>query len=255
MSITIKTPEDIEKLRVGGQRLAQVVAEVIKRVAPGVTTGELDEFAEKMIRDMGDEPAFLGYKPAGVPAKYPATLCVSINDEVVHGIPDGNIILQEGDIVTIDCGLKHQGLFTDHAITVPVGAITPEDQKLLNVTREALMVGIKAAQAGATTGDVGHAIESFVDGRYGTVRILSGHGVGYAVHEEPYVPNFGVPGKGDRLVPGMVIAIEPMLTRGSDDVVGLDDHYTYVTEDGSRSAHFEHTILITEDGPEILTKE
>lgn len=254
MAVTIKTAEDIEKLREGGKRLAKVVQAVIERVKPGAKTAELDTFARGMIKQMGDKPSFLGYKPHGVPIEYPATLCISVNDEVVHGIPDDGIVLEEGDIVTIDCGLNHDGLFTDHAISVPVGIVSEEDQKLMNITKEALMIGIKVAIAGNTTGDIGHAIEQFVDGRYGIVRVLSGHGVGYEVHEDPYVPNFGKPGTGEKLVPGMVIAIEPMLTHGTDEVIGLDDHYTYITEDGSRAAHFEHTILITEDKPEILTK-
>lgn len=254
MEITIKTPEDIEKLREGGKRLARVVAAVAERVVPGANAAELDEFAEKIIREMGDTPSFKNYKASKKSPAYPATLCVSRNDEIVHGVPYAETVFEEGDIVSIDCGLIHEGLYTDHAVTVAVGEIDPEDKKLMNITKESLAIGIKAAQPGATTGDVGHAIESFIDGRYGIVRVLAGHGVGYAVHEAPYVPNFGEPGTGTELKPGMVIAIEPMLTRGSEEVAVGEDQQTYLTTDGSQSAHFEHTVYIGEDGPEILTK-
>lgn len=251
----IKTPEQIAGIRESGRRLARVMRLLGERVAPGVSTKDLDTYAYQLITEIGDTPSFLHYCPEGVTTPYPASLCVSVNDEVVHGIPDESIILQEGDIVTLDCGINHNGYFTDHAVTFPVGNIDPVDQKLINITREALMVGIKAAQVGNTTGDIGHAIETFVGKRYGIVRILSGHGVGLAVHEDPYVPNYGKPGTGTTLVPGMVLALEPMLTTGSDDVDVCDDEYTYVTSDGSQSAHFEHTIVITENGPEIVTKE
>lgn len=253
MSITIKTHEDIDKLREAGKRLAHVVATVATEVKAGVNAATLDEMAERMIREGGDTPSFLGYASKGE-TPYPSTLCVSCNDEIVHGVPYAETVFKEGDIVSIDCGLIHDGVYVDHALTVAVGEIDPEDSKLINITRESMMVGIKAAQAGNTTGDVGHAIESFVDGRYGIIRVLAGHGVGYAVHEEPYVPNYGTAGKGTELKPGMVIAIEPMLTRGSEDIITKEDGFTYTTEDGSQSAHFEHTVLITENGPEILTK-
>ncbi|MCD8528251.1 MAG: type I methionyl aminopeptidase [Candidatus Pacebacteria bacterium] len=185
---------------------------------------------------------------------YPGTLCISVNDGVVHGAPSADIIFKEGDIVKIDCGLIHEGLFVDHARTFAVGDIDPADRELMRVTEEALRVGIEQARAGNTTGDIGYAIESYVKNRYGNVRTLAGHGVGYAVHEPPFVPNYGKKGKGEPLVPGMVIAIEPMLTRGTDDVMIADDGYTYITTDGSHAAHFEHTLLITENGPaEIFT--
>ena len=254
MSAIIKTPEQIEGIRESARRLATVLQKVSKKIAPGVTAMELNDYAYELITEMGDKPSFLNYKPDGIKTKYPASLCVSVNDEVVHGIPSEETVLQEGDIVTLDCGINHNGYFSDHAITFPVGVIDPEDQKLINITREALMVGIKAAQPGNQTGDIGAAIENFVDGRYGIVRVLSGHGVGLSVHEDPFVPNFGTPGTGDVLEPGMVIAIEPMLNRGTENVEGLDDEYTFVTADGAQSAHFEHTVLITENGPEILTK-
>ncbi len=254
MAIIIKTKEEIDILRAGGKRLSAILAKVAGIVRPGISTYELDQYAYELIKEGGDEPAFLGYKPEGHRKAFPASLCTSVNSEVVHGIPRKDKILKEGDIICIDLGLKHKGLFTDHAVTVAVGAISKESQKLLDATREALALGIEQAIAGNTVGDIGHAIESFVNKRYGIVRELSGHGVGKYIHEDPYVPNFGKKGKGAKLIPGMVIAIEPMLNIGRADIVSMSDGYTIKTADGSRSAHFEHTILITEGEPEILTK-
>lgn len=254
MTIHIKTKEQIEAIREGGKRLATILAKVGKMVAPGVTTLELDEYARKLIKDGGDTPAFLNYRPEGHQKAFPAALCTSVNSDVVHGIPRKNQVLQEGDIICIDLGLKHKGFFTDHAITLPVGKISAKDQQLLNDTKEALDIGIWAAKNGNTTGDIGYAIESFVNKRYGIVRELAGHGVGIEIHEDPYVPNFGKAGKGVKLIPGMIIAIEPMLTNGKANIVVMDDGYTIKTADRSRAAHFEHTILITKDEPEILTK-
>lgn len=256
MAIIIKTQEEIEKLRVGGKHLARILADTAKLVAPGVTTLELDTFAQSEIAKLGDTPAFLGYKPVGHRTPFPAALCVSVNAEVVHGIPKNNVVIKEGDVVSIDLGLKHEGLFTDHAITVAVGSVSKEKEKLIRDTREALYVGIEAIRPGARVGDIGFAIESFIHkrGTYGIVRVLSGHGVGRAIHEDPYVPNYGKAGTGDALMPGMVIAIEPMLTLGSEDVVEARDGYTLRTEDGSCAAHFEHTVLITDTGYEILTE-
>lgn len=253
MAITIKTKEEIEILREGGKRLAFILNEVARKVAPGVSTKELDDYARKLIKERGDEPSFLNYTPKGAKYPYPASLCTSINDEVVHGIPSSDRILKEGDIVALDCGLKHRGLFTDMAITVPVGKIDSKAKKLLSVTKEALAAGI--AQTGRHIGDIGCVI-SEVARRYGfsVVRDLTGHGVGYAVHEDPHVPNFGKKGTGEKLVPGMVLALEPMINEGSGEVVLSDDGYTFRTKDGSRNAHFEHTILITEGKAEILTK-
>lgn len=254
MAIIIKTKEEIDILRAGGKRLSAILAQVAQKVRPGISTYELDQYAYELIKEGGDEPAFLGYKPEGHRKAFPASLCTSVNSEVVHGIPRKDKILKEGDIICIDLGLKHKGLFTDHAVTVAVGAISKESQKLLDATREALAVGIEQAVAGNTVGDIGHAIESFVNKRYGIVRELSGHGVGKYIHEDPYVPNFGKKGKGAKLIPGMVVAIEPMLNIGRADIISMSDGYTIKTADGSRSAHFEHTILITEGEPEILTK-
>jgi len=253
MAVIIKTKEEIDILREGGKRLASILAKVAKKVAPGITTRELDDYAYKLIKEGGDEPAFLNYKPEGHHRAYPASLCTSVNNEIVHGIPKTSKVLKEGDIVSIDLGLKHKGLFTDHAITVPVGNITKASQRLLHDTKEALLIGISNARGGNTVGDVGYAIEKFVASRYGIVRELSGHGVGKKIHEDPYIPNYGKPGKGQKLIPGMVVAIEPMLNIGKADIISIADGYTIKTADGSRSAHFEHTVLITEGEAEILT--
>ena len=256
--IIIKTKEEIEILREGGKHLATVLYKVKDMVAPGVSTKDLDLYAEKIIRELGDVPAFLNYRPTGARTPFPASLCVSVNDEVVHGIPNKKRILKEGDIVSLDLGLKHKGLFTDMAITVPVGKVSGANQKLMDITEQSLKAGINVAQGGNTVGDIGHAVESFVRAdkshKYGIVEVLAGHGVGKAVHEDPFIPNFGKAGKGGKLVPGMVIAIEPMLNIGTKNVTIDDDDWTFRTADRKNSAHFEHTILITDGEPEILTK-
>jgi methionyl aminopeptidase len=255
MSIIIKTPEEIEILREGGKRLAAVLYKVKEIVKPGISTKQLDKYAEKLIKEMGDEPSFLNYSPDKAKKPYPASLCVSMNDEVVHGIPKKEKILREGDTVSLDLGLKHKNLFTDMAITVPVGEIDNSSQKLLETTEKALYVGIDKARAGNKIGDIGHAIESFVrPHKYGIVEVLAGHGVGKAVHEDPYIPNFGKKGTGAILEKGMVIAIEPMINNGTKNVILDEDGFTFRTADGKRSAHFEHTVLITDDEPEILTR-
>lgn len=253
--IIIKTKEEIEILREGGRRLATVLYKVKDMVAPGVSTKDLDDYAFKLIKEMGDTPAFLNYRPEGADYPFPASLCTSVNEEVVHGIPKKDKILKEGDIISIDLGLKHKGLFTDMALTVPVGEISNGSKKLLDITERALMQGVMAAQGGNTVGDIGAAIEGFVKQyKYGIVEVLSGHGVGKYIHEDPFIPNFGKAGKGEKLKPGMVVALEPMLNNGTKHVKLLDDGYTFVTADGKKSAHFELTILITEGEPEILTK-
>lgn len=255
MAIIIKTKEEIEILREGGRRLATVLYKVKEIVKPGISTKDLDNYASKLIKEMDDEPAFLNYRPEGADFAYPASLCVSINNEVVHGIPNAQKILQEGDIVSLDLGLKHKGLYTDMALTVPVGEISKSSAKLIEVTEKALQVGIDAAQGGSKVGDISSAIESFVrPHRYGIVEVLSGHGVGKYIHEDPFVPNFGKANTGAKLVSGMIIAIEPMLNNGTKNVILDKDGYTFHTADGKKSAHFEHTILITEGEPEILTK-
>ena len=252
--IIIKTPEEIAKLREGGPILARILREVAIHVVPGVTTKSLDDVAKKLIEESGNTAAFLNYTPEGADRPYPASLITSVNSEVVHGIP-GDYVLKEGDIIALDLGLKYQGVYLDHAITVAVGEISPKDKQLLSITKSALDEAIAAITPGGTVGDIGYAVQQFVKPyKLGIVRGLAGHGVGREIHEDPYIPNYGKKGKGDKLVPGMVIAIEPMLSRGSEEVILLKDGYTLKTPDGSRSAHFEHTVLITEDGtPEILT--
>ncbi len=253
--ITIKTKEDIRLMREGGKRHALILETLVAMVKPGLNIRDLDEKAREMIQAEGDIPAFLNYTPEGALRPYPASVCVSINDEVVHGIPnEEEKILKEGDIVSIDLGLIHKGLITDAAITVPVGTVSPEVEGLLVTTKKALMAGIKAARGGATVGDIGAAIERIaLAGGYGLVEELSGHGVGYSVHEEPFVPNYGEANTGAVLKPGMVIAIEPMFNLGSRHVYLDHDGYTYKTKDGKPSAHFEHTVVITKGEPEILT--
>jgi methionyl aminopeptidase len=253
----IKTKKEIEIMREGGKRLAEILRNIVQSVEPGVSTAELNEEAEKLVRDGGDEPAFLNYTPRGAPRPYPATLCVSINDEIVHGIPNEDPqVLREGDIVGLDLGLKHKGMVVDSAVTVPVGEIDESAQKLINTTRKALSVGIKTARAGNTVGDIGYAIEQFVKPfGYGIPRELGGHGIGCHVSEEPYIPNYGKRGEGEKLKAGMVLALEPMLNEGTERIIeSKGDGYTLSTADGKRSAHFEHTILITEGDAEILTK-
>jgi methionyl aminopeptidase len=256
MGITLKTAEEIEILREGGKRLATILYALEKLVAPGVDCAYLNEVAEKMIRDNGDQPSFLHYQPQGASRKYPASLCVSVNDEVVHGIPnEKQKILKEGDIVSLDLGLKHRGMFTDMAITVPVGKISPQLAKLLKTTHDALMAGIDVVKAGKRVSEVSGAIEDFIKPTgYGIVEGLSGHGVGHAIHEDPFVPIYRSGGTGPVMKMGLVIALEPMLTLGKKDVVLDLDGYTYRTADGQPSAHFEHTIVVTEDGADILTR-
>lgn len=252
--IIIKTESEIARLRKGGPILARILREVAKKVVPGITTKELDVYAHELIMKSGHTPAFLNYKPEGATYPYPASLITSINAEVVHGIP-GDRVLKEGDIISLDLGLNYEGVFLDHAITVPVGGCSAKSKMLMSATKEALEAGIEAIVPGARLGDIGWAIESVArKNKLSVVYGFSGHGVGREIHEDPYVMNTGKPGKGAELVPGMVIAIEPMFTLGREEVVLARDGFTYKTADGSRSAHFEHTVLITETGAEILTK-
>lgn len=251
--IIIKTESEIARLRKGGPILADILRKVALRVAPGVTTAELDIYAYELIKQAGHTPAFLDYQPEGATFPYPASLCTSVNSEVVHGIP-GKKVLKEGDIISIDLGLNYEGVFLDHAVTVAVGAVSAKNKKLMAATKEALDAGIAAITPGARLGDIGYAIQSVAERNgLGIVYGFSGHGVGRAIHEDPYVMNTGKPGKGELLVPGMVIAIEPMFTLGAEEVVLAKDGFTYKTIDGSRAAHYEHTVLITETGAEVLT--
>ncbi|MES2214018.1 MAG: type I methionyl aminopeptidase, partial [Patescibacteria group bacterium] len=248
--IKIKTTEDIEILREGGKRHSEILRALSEMVEPGMSTLILEEEAARLVREGGDKPAHLGYRPEGAPRPFPAVLCVSINDEIVHGIPNEvPKVLKQGDVITIDLSIIHKGMFTDSAVTVGVGAIDDEARELLNVTQSALQAGINAAQPGNHIGDIGEAITDMVKAsKFSLAEDLVGHGVGYALHEDPYVPNFGKAGKGEKLVPGMVIAIEPMVNAGKPGIKITQDGYTIKTKDGSRSAHFEHTVAITEDG-------
>lgn len=255
MAITLKSHDEVALLREGGRRHAHILAELVKKVVPGVTAAALDKTAFDLVKDGGDNPAFLNYRPERARRPYPATLCVSINDEVVHGIPnEREKTLKEGDIVTLDLGLNHKGMITDAAVTVPVGKVSDEAIRLMKATKEALDAGIVAAQPGGHVGDIGAAVEA-VAKKYGyaIAEGLAGHGVGYAVHEDPYIPNEGTAGTGEELRPGMVFAIEPMLTTGKGAVKLDPDGYTFRTRDGSLAAHFEHTVVVTEKGVLVLT--
>lgn len=227
--------------------MADTLQMVGSHIKSGVTAVELDQLAEDYITAQGARPAFKGYYG------FPATLCISLNDEVVHGIPNERK-LQDGDLVSVDCGAEKDGYYGDHAITFTVGSITEEQQRLVDVTRESLEKGIAQAVPGNHLYDIGHAVQEFAEAAgYGVVRQLVGHGIGTQLHEEPQVPNYGEAGTGPRLKPGMVIAIEPMITEGSYDIYTGDDGWTVYTADGKLAAHFEHTIVITDDGPEILS--
>lgn len=253
--ITIKKPEEIRILKEGGEKLARIIHKVAGEVKPGVSTAELDIIAEKLIKESGGVPSFKNYKSSGDRKPFPASVCVSINDEVVHGIPNKNKVLKEGDIVGLDAGMKHKGLYTDMAITVPVGRVSKEAQKIMDVAKESLARAVRSVRDGAHIGDIGHAIQAYVESEgFNAVRNLVGHGVGHKVHEEPEIPNFGRPGIGLRLEEGMVLAIEPMIVEGSPDLSLDDDNWTWRTMDGSLSAHFEHTVAVTKTGAEILTK-
>ena len=234
-------------MRRAGRIVAGLLTHVATLVRPGIRTQQLDEAASEYLRRAGATPAFLNYRG------FPATICVSVNEEVVHGIP-GKRKLHEGDLVSIDAGAVVDGLFADAAVTVPAGAVSPQAQQLSDTTQQALEDGIAAASVGSRLSDISHAVQRVVErAGFGVVRDFVGHGIGRALHEEPPVPNFGAPNMGPRLRPGMVLAIEPMVTMGSYEVQTLSDGWTVVTKDRSLAAHFEHTVAITERGPEILT--
>ncbi len=252
----IKAPEDIGHIREAGKRLARILRVVGEHATAGTTTQALNDMCEHLIREGGDTPAFLNYKPDGASRPFPATLCVSINDEAVHGIPSPTRVLRDGDMVSLDAGLIHNGCIADMCITVPVGVVDAQAQHLIAVTKDALFKGIAVARGGAHTGDIGRAIEPFVlDAGFEVVADLGGHGVGYAVHEVPHIFHIALKGKGDVLEPGMVITIEPTVAEGAGEVEIAEDQWTYRTIDGSRTAQWEHTILITDGDPEILTLE
>jgi methionyl aminopeptidase len=253
--IQTKTSEEIDTLKAGGNRLSQVMGKILETIDVGTQTGTLEEIARKEIKRLNGEAAFLDYQPAGANRPYPAALCVSVNDEIVHGIStEPSRELADGDVVTFDIGFEYKDLITDAAYTVGVGDISVENTQLIDTTREALAAGVHAAIAGNYVGDISAAIQTRVEeDDYAIYKELVGHGVGYSVHESPSIPNVGTAGSGAELQPGMVLAIEPMIGRGTANIEVMDDGYTYRTKDGSISAHFEHTIAITENTPEILT--
>jgi methionyl aminopeptidase len=245
--IVCKSPAEIERMRVANALVADVLAELAALVKPGVTTADLDAAAEKMVRAAGAEPAFKGYRG------YPATLCASVNEQVVHGIPSERA-LAEGDIISLDMGVKLNGFFGDSAITVPVGRVSDDVHRLLKVTRLALAGAIEKVRVGGRVSDIGHAVQQFVEANgFSVVREFVGHGIGSSLHEDPQIANYGEPGRGPRLAEGMVLAIEPMVNMGRSAVKVLADGWTAVTRDGSLSAHFEHTVAVTKDGPDVLT--
>jgi methionyl aminopeptidase len=250
MAIMIKTPEEIEKMRRSGAVVHQVLEHVRNLVKAGATTLDLETAAEKKIKELGATSAFKGYRG------YPCVLCTSVNDQVVHGIPSRQCVLVDGDIVSIDCGVVLDGYYGDSAITVPVGnKISPGASRLLDVTKASLDSAIQAVRVGATLGDIGAAVQEVVEaGGFSVVRDFVGHGIGTRMHEDPQVPNYGQRGVGTRLREGMVLAIEPMVNLGKPDVQVLSDGWTAVTQDGSLSAHFEHTVAVTAEGAVVLTQ-
>lgn len=245
--VILRTPAEIEQMRRAGSLVGQVLERLREHVAPGVSTRELDAIAENMICSRGGVPSFKGYRG------YPASICASVNNEIIHGIP-GDRMLVDGDIISIDCGAMLGGYHGDAAMTFPVGDVSAEAEKLMTVTREALNAGIAMARLKMRLGDIGNAIQRHVEANgFSVVRDFVGHGIGRHMHEDPQIPNFGPAGMGMRLRTGMVLAIEPMVNAGVHEVVVMDDGWTACTRDGSLSAHFEHTVAITDDGPEVLT--
>ncbi len=246
--ITIKNSAQIAKMREAGAMLHDVLTQVKGMIEPGVTTKEIDHFAEKLIRSYGAIPSFLNYEG------YPASICASIDSQVVHGIPSKNVVLKEGQILSVDCGLILDGWQSDSAFTVGVGKISEEAQRLIDVTEESFFAAMEVAREGNRISDIGHAVQQYVESRgFATVRALCGHGIGREMHEDPSVPNYGIPGHGIRLRRGMTIAVEPMITAGGYRVKTLSDGWTVVTTDGSLAAHYEHTIAITDGEPELLS--
>lgn len=246
--IVIKSKNELEIMQEAGRIVAGAHEVVRKAIAPGITTAQLDKLAEEYILSQGATPAFKGYQG------YPASICASLNDQVVHGIP-GPIALREGDILSVDIGAFFKGFCGDAARTYPIGEVTPEATRLIEVTKEAFFKGLEFAREGYRLSDISHAIQSYVEGNgFSVVKALVGHGIGQKMHEDPQIPNFGPPGRGPRLREGMTLAIEPMVNAGTDQVRILDDGWTVITQDGSLSAHYEHTIAITDDQPLILTQ-
>jgi len=247
MPVYTRSREEVEKIRAAAQLVAMTLRELGRAVRPGITTAELDRLAETFIRDHGARPAFKGYRG------FPASICPSVNEEVVHGLP-GPRELREGDIIGIDVGVEKDGFYGDAARTFGVGPVSAEAERLMAVTRESLMQGIAQARPGNRVGDISNAVQTYVEQHgFSVVRSLVGHGIGREMHEEPAVPNFGLPGRGPRLMTGLVLAIEPMVNIGGPDVVTRSDGWTVATKDGTLSAHFEHTVAVGPEGPEILS--
>jgi len=246
--IICRTAAELDKMRAAGRLVGQVLTALAAKVAPGVTTADLDAIAEGLIVDAGAIPAFKGYHG------YPATICASVNEEVIHGIPSGKRVLEAGDVVSIDVGASLGGYYGDSAVTLPVGLVSEEAARLLRVTDESLYKAIETVKPGGRISDIGHAVQKHVEAHgFSVVREFVGHGIGQAMHEDPQVPNYGDPGRGPRLAEGMVLAIEPMVNAGKPAVKVLSDGWTAITRDRSLSAHFEHTVAVTADGPWILT--
>jgi methionyl aminopeptidase len=246
--ITCRSRAELDRMREAGRLVGEVLTELASQVAPGVSTGDLDALAERRIREAGATPAFKGYHG------YPAAICASINDEVIHGIPSGRRLLQEGDIISIDVGVSLDGYFGDSALTLPVGQVSEDAATLLRVTEESLFKAIERVRANGRVSDIGHVVQQHVEAYgFSVVREFVGHGIGQKMHEEPQVPNYGEPGRGPRLAEGMVLAIEPMVNAGKAAVKVLADGWTAVTRDASLSAHFEHTVAVTAGEPWILT--
>jgi methionyl aminopeptidase len=246
--IVCRSAAEIERLRVANQLVAEILAALEAAVAEGVSTADLDALAERLVREGGAEPAFKGYRG------YPATLCASVNEEVVHGIPSKSRVLRQGDIISLDIGVKIGGYYGDSAVTISVGDVPGRTKELLETTRQALERAIGRAQPGGRLSDISHAVQAWVEAHgFSIVREFVGHGIGEQLHEEPQIPNYGEPGRGPKLVPGMVLAIEPMVAMGRPETKVLSDGWTAVTRDRSLAAHFEHTVAVTSDGPLVLT--
>jgi methionyl aminopeptidase len=252
--IELKTPAELEAMRAAGALVARTLAAVTEVTRPGISTGELDAVAEQTIRDGGAVPSFLGYHG------YPASICASVNEQIVHGIPSRDRVLEAGDLISVDCGAILDGWHGDAAVTIAVGEVSAADRALSAACREALQAGIDAARPGGRLSDISHAVQSAIaaaaerdDAAYGIVAEYGGHGIGTSMHMDPFLPNLGEPGQGPRLVPGMALAVEPMLTAGEPTTRELDDGWTVVTADGRRAVHWEHSVAITEDGPLVLT--
>jgi methionyl aminopeptidase len=256
MGILIKTQTEIDLMRIAGKRHGEILKKVRDFVRAGITTADIDDYVAGLIAEYGDIAAFKNYTPEGITKPFPRSICTSVNSVIVHGIPDEHQVLVSGDVISVDIGINHGGVFTDAAITVPVGEVSQKILDMIYAAEQSLYAGIEKIKPGNTVGDIGYAIEQVIKrGKYGIVDGFSGHGVGRYIHEDPYIPNYGKRGAGAKLKPNMTIAIEPMLTLGSPEWYILSDEYTTITRDKSVAVHVEHTVLVTETGYEILTLE